>query len=181
MLPMDEPKKVTAILKVTAEFYDPEATPETVRACVEQDLEDAGYEVDVSNLESQIERDFKDFVTLVTGERYESAATYAMAKAHWLGSENYKGGKWIPVKDRMPPERDSIFAKVYGTKQWNPNMFQRSSDDVRVAVRFEDGTRMVTHDKTIDGKWHSEKDKTAYPKQTVTHWMKNPELPEDEA
>lgn len=87
---MGSPHKVTAYLKVTAEFYDPEATPETVRACVEQDLEDAGYEVEVSNVESQIERDFKDFVSLVTGEHYIGAATYAIAKAHWLGSENYK-------------------------------------------------------------------------------------------
>ena len=46
---MDKPIKVAAVLKVTAEFYDPEATPETVRACVEQDLEDAGYEVEVSS------------------------------------------------------------------------------------------------------------------------------------
>ena len=46
---MEEANRVTAYLKVTAEFYDPEATPETVRACVDQDLEDAGYEVDVSS------------------------------------------------------------------------------------------------------------------------------------
>ena len=46
---MTESNRVTAYLKVTAEFYDPEATPETVRACVEQDLTDAGYEVDVSS------------------------------------------------------------------------------------------------------------------------------------
>ena len=144
-MPMDNPQKVTAYLKVTAEFYDPDATPETVRACVEQDLTDAGYEVEVVSFDK----------------------------------DNNVPCKWIPVKDRLPPEHDSIFAKVYGTKQWNPNMFQRSSDDVRVAVRFEDGTRMVTHDKTIDGKWCGEKDKTAYPKRTVTHWMKNPELPEE--
>ena len=45
-----EPKKVTAILKVvvTGEFYDDEASKETLRYCVEQDLEDAGFEVDVS-------------------------------------------------------------------------------------------------------------------------------------
>lgn len=135
---MSDINRVTAYLKVTAEFYDPEATPETVRACVEQDLEDAGYEVEVSSF-----------------------------------------GNWISVKDRLPPEHDSIFSKVYGTKQWNPNMFQRSSDDVRVAVRFEDGTRMVTHDHTVDGKWHGEMEKVAYPKRTVTHWMKNPELPEE--
>ena len=46
---MEEANRVTAYLKVTAEFYDPDATPETVRACVEQDLEDAGYEVEVSS------------------------------------------------------------------------------------------------------------------------------------
>lgn len=45
---MNDINRVTAYLKVTAEFYDPEATPETVRACVEQDLEDAGYEVEVT-------------------------------------------------------------------------------------------------------------------------------------
>ena len=37
----EEANRVTAYLKVTAEFYDPDATPETVRACVEQDLTDA--------------------------------------------------------------------------------------------------------------------------------------------
>jgi|GEM_PF-5061063 len=47
---MEEANRVTAYLKVTAEFYDPEATPETVRACVEQDLEDAGYEVESEHL-----------------------------------------------------------------------------------------------------------------------------------
>jgi len=135
---MEEANRVTAYLKVTAEFYDPEATPETVRACVEQDLEDAGYEVEVSSF-----------------------------------------GNWISVKDRLPPERDTIFAKLNGTKQWNPSMFMKSSDDVRVAVRFEDGTRMVTHDHTFDGKWYSEREKDAYPKRTVTHWMENPKLPEE--
>ena len=46
---MQEANRVTAYLKVTAEFYDSESTPETVRFCVEQDLKDAGYEVDVSS------------------------------------------------------------------------------------------------------------------------------------
>lgn len=136
---MKEANRVTAYLKVTAEFYDPEATPENVRACVEQDLGDAGYEVEVSSF-----------------------------------------GNWISVKDRLPPERDTIFAKLKGTKQWNPNMFAKASDDVRVVVRFDDGTRMVSHDHTFDGKWRCEAEKTAYPKRTVTHWMKNPEPPEDE-
>ena len=93
---------------------------------------------------------------------------------------NEPGIGWVSVKDRMPPERDTIFAKLTGTKQWNPNMFAKASDDVRVAVLFEDGTRMVSHDHTFDGKWYSEREKAAYPKRTVTHWMENPKLPEDE-
>ena len=46
----NEPKKVTAVLRVvvTGEFYDDEASEETLRYCVEQDLEDAGFDVDVS-------------------------------------------------------------------------------------------------------------------------------------
>lgn len=49
------PNKITATMKLvaTAEFYDDEATEETLRYCVEQDLEDAGFEVDVSLLKEQ--------------------------------------------------------------------------------------------------------------------------------
>ena len=44
------PHKITATLKVviTGEFFDDETTEETLRYCVEQDLEDAGFDVDVS-------------------------------------------------------------------------------------------------------------------------------------
>ena len=42
--------KITAglQLRVTGEFYDDEASEETLRYCVEQDLEDAGFYADVS-------------------------------------------------------------------------------------------------------------------------------------
>lgn len=51
----DEPNKITATLKVviTGEFYDDEASEETLRYCVEQDLEDAGFDVDVELLKEQ--------------------------------------------------------------------------------------------------------------------------------
>jgi len=51
----DEPNKVTATLKVvvTGEFYGDEASEETLRYCVEQDLEDAGFDVDVALLREQ--------------------------------------------------------------------------------------------------------------------------------
>lgn len=46
----DKPNKVIATLKVVVagEFYDDEASEETLRYCVEQALEDAGFDVDVS-------------------------------------------------------------------------------------------------------------------------------------
>ena len=51
----DEPNKVTTVLKVvvTGEFYDDDATEETLRYVVEQDLEDAGFDVDVTLLKEQ--------------------------------------------------------------------------------------------------------------------------------
>ena len=50
MIAKDKPNKVTATLKVviTGEFYDDEASKETLRYCAEQALEDAGFDVEVS-------------------------------------------------------------------------------------------------------------------------------------
>lgn len=44
---MDKPNKVKAklIVEVEAEFYDNESSEETLRYCVEQDMEDAGLNV----------------------------------------------------------------------------------------------------------------------------------------
>ena len=53
----DKPNKVTATLKViiTGEFYDDDASEETLRYVVEQDLEDAGFDVDVMQIKEQPE------------------------------------------------------------------------------------------------------------------------------
>lgn len=50
-----DPNKITATMKlvVAGEFYDDEASEETLRYCIEQDLEDAGFDVDVSLLKEQ--------------------------------------------------------------------------------------------------------------------------------
>ena len=50
-----ELNKVTATLKVvvTGEFYDDEASEETLRYCVEQNIEDAGFDVNVELLKEQ--------------------------------------------------------------------------------------------------------------------------------
>ena len=84
--------------------------------------------------------------------------------------------EWIPVSERLPEEKETIFAKLKGTDKWRSAMFEKMSDDVRVVVVFSDGTRKVSHSHTVDGKWGCEMSPV---KRTVTHWMPNPELPKD--
>lgn len=50
MTTKEKPNKVTTTLKIviTGEFYDDEASEETLRYCAEQALEDAGFDVKVS-------------------------------------------------------------------------------------------------------------------------------------
>lgn len=87
-----------------------------------------------------------------------------------------KEQNWIKCSDEMPEEHETIFAKFKGTEKWSPAMFAQNSDDVRVVVAFADGTRRVSHSHTNDGKWECEKSPV---KRTVTHWMPNPELPNE--
>ena len=53
---MDKPNTVRGVFEVraSAEFYDDEATVETLRYTIEQDLEDAGFDVDVKVLRKQM-------------------------------------------------------------------------------------------------------------------------------
>lgn len=58
---MDKPNKVKAklIVEVEGEFYDDESSEETLRYCVEQNLEDAGLnviDVSVDNTRETIDR-----------------------------------------------------------------------------------------------------------------------------
>lgn len=62
--------------------------------------------------------------------------------------------KWIPVSERLPEERDSIFAKLYGTEKWRNAMFRRTSNTVIITVKFKDGTRQTAPCHTIDGEWN---------------------------
>ena len=85
---------------------------------------------------------------------------------------------WISVEDDLPQEHDTIFAKLYGTDKWRNGMFVKVSDDVRVVKVFRDGTKRVHHDHTVDGRWDSER-KGLDVYGHVTHWMPNPELPDE--
>ena len=56
---IDKPNKIKAklIVEVEADFYDNESSEETLRYCVEQDLEDAGFNViDVSVMKWRFQR-----------------------------------------------------------------------------------------------------------------------------
>lgn len=83
---------------------------------------------------------------------------------------------WIPVTERLPKERDSIFKKLYGTKQWLPGMFCTVSDNVLASIEREDGTRCVRYMHTQGGEWNL--DSMPWAKK-VTHWMPLPEPPKE--
>lgn len=64
---------------------------------------------------------------------------------------------WIYCGDgnNMPPEHDSIYAKLKGTKEWHDGMYEKESDYVQATVEYFDGTRTVSHLRTKDGKWNN--------------------------
>lgn len=78
--------------------------------------------------------------------------------------------KWIPVTERLPEERDSFFAKFYGTERWADGMFLKISKEILTCVEYTDGTIAVKALHTTDGKWH-----LGFHQAKVTHWMPLPE------
>ena len=80
---------------------------------------------------------------------------------------------WIPVDERMPEERDSMFAKFKGTKKWSPYMFMKVSDDVIVTVENGIGQAVTTYAHTTDGKWKC--DLVKINGYRVIAWMPLPE------
>ena len=76
----------------------------------------------------------------------------AMEKLAKLEDEEEHGG-WIPCSERMPEERDSMFARWKGTDKWNERMFEKISATVIAIVEHSNGERTVAPAHTIDGKW----------------------------
>lgn len=87
-------------------------------------------------------------------------------------------GDWISVEDRMPEERETIFAKFWGTDKWKDGMFRYKSPTVIVYVQFDDGGKLVKPAYTVDGVW---KFPYAMKRYKITHWMPLPEPPKGEA
>lgn len=63
---------------------------------------------------------------------------------------------WIPVRERLPEERDSMFAKFKGTNKWKTGMFERVSRNVLVTVEYDNGERHTEVAHTVDGRWKLE-------------------------
>lgn len=79
---------------------------------------------------------------------------------------------WIPVSERLPEERDSIFAKFKGTDKWKKGMFEKTSSTVIVTVCSDDGSRRTTTANTIDGRWKTD---IILSGDEVIAWMPLPE------
>jgi N-methylhydantoinase B/oxoprolinase/acetone carboxylase alpha subunit len=86
--------------------------------------------------------------------------------------QDEKENRWIPVSERLPEERDSIFAKFKGTDNWKRGMFEKTSKYVIATVVFDDGTVLVQQAHTTDGIWRTDKKILG---GTVVAWMDYPE------
>ena len=83
-------------------------------------------------------------------------------------------GRWTPVTEKMPEEKDTMFAKFWGTDKWNEYMFRKRSDLVEVTVELEDGTRYTDASRTYDGKWDVEERHGVKKKVVAWHYMSEP-------
>lgn len=120
--------------------------------------------------------DCKNCLHVAVCTRY--AATGGMVKkCQHFATDTNVGSKWIPVAERLPEERESIFAKYYGTKKWDSLMFRKISNDVLAVVKYKNGERKVKTAHTTDGEWYIG---NIYGAREVTHWMPLPSPPKGE-
>ena len=80
--------------------------------------------------------------------------------------------RWIPVSERMPEERDSIFAKFKGTDKWKTGMCEKISETVIVTVCSNDGSHRTTTAHTSNGRWKVD---TFLGGEKVVAWKRLPE------
>ena len=101
---------------------------------------------------------------------YETVVSYLM-------SHGVTVQEWISIKDRLPDEHESLFARYKGTDKWRNAMFTTISDRVIVCAEYENGKRIVKTANTVDGVW---KVKDIFHPCKVTHWMPMPHPPKGE-
>lgn len=105
---------------------------------------------------------------MVFGDKVDVLADYLIANGVMVR-------EWIPASE-PPEEHDSIWAKLYGTKSWQPGLFRKCSYDVLACVEKKDGSRRVISIRTYDGKW----DHNKLNEETVICWQPLPQLPKGE-
>lgn len=101
----------------------------------------------------------------------------ALAIAQHLIANGVTVKEWISVKDRLPDEHETLFARYKGTDKWLNGMFMTTSDLVIVCVECENGERIVKTAITKEGVW---KIKDSFHQYRVTHWMPLPDPPKGE-
>jgi hypothetical protein len=80
--------------------------------------------------------------------------------------------EWIPISEKLPDEHDSIFAKLYGTNEWDDAFWRTQSKEVLVTIEYEDGVRTVKSSHTSDGALEK---RAKLNKCKVVAWMPLPE------
>ena len=119
-------------------------------------------------IELQLKADIEDEVSENTTQHREYIADLMIA--HGVTVQ-----EWIPASE-PPEEHDSIWAKLYGTKSWQPGLFRKCSYDVLACVKKKDGSRRVISIRTYDGKW----DHNKLNEETVICWQPMPQPPKGE-
>lgn len=88
-------------------------------------------------------------------------------------------GGWILCSEKMPEERETMFAKLKGTNKWSSTMPEAISDNVIVTVKFnETGETISAICHTCDGKWMKS---FVWEEGEVIAWMLLPEPYRDNA
>lgn len=119
--------------------------------------------------------DYQDQLKILSKEHQMILASDALDMVEQLQDDLEQDAKengWIPVSERLPEERDSIFAKFKGTNNWKNGMFEKTSKYVIATVVFDDGTVLVEQAHTTDGIWRTDKKVLG---GTVVAWMDYPE------
>lgn len=81
-------------------------------------------------------------------------------------------GKWIPVSERLPEEKESFFAKFKNTDKWKKGMFEKTSSTVIVTICDDRENRRTATARTFDGRWKSD---FLFKGDKITAWMPLPE------
>lgn len=81
---------------------------------------------------------------------------------------------WKSVEEDMPPEHDTIFAKLKGTSKWREGMFEKTSMTVIVVAELGGHYQTMTG-KTLDGVWRTDP-QIRNPEAKVIYWKPMPKF-----